>query len=211
MIEIILLIIVVVCLFGIIGKRSHPAHMKGFGAIFAERCPSCRTPISHRANHCPHCTQPTGFNQSARPMMSQRLWQTQQRRQMIDVTPRRNKIARESTMIRLLAGIFLVAASTVAHAQAPAPPAPLGWLYAPYTSCADPPRCSMGMVTVDADGLNVRQYPSGPASLALVNGTFVVALRREGEWLLVLPGCDLVLTGLWSWTSEVPLARCWIY
>src|SRR5262245_30023411 len=42
---------------------------------------------------------------------------------------------------------------TVTPPLPPGPP-PLGWVYAPYTQCADPPRCSMGMVNVQADGLN---------------------------------------------------------
>ena len=41
-------------------------------------------------------------------------------------------------------------------------PPPIGWVYGPYTQCADPPRCSMGMVNVQADGLNVRVAPNGP-------------------------------------------------
>jgi hypothetical protein len=61
MFEILLLIVIVVCLFGLIGKRSHPAHMKGLRAILARQCPSCRTPIPHNASYCPHCTQATGF------------------------------------------------------------------------------------------------------------------------------------------------------
>jgi len=33
-------------------------------------------------------------------------------------------------------------------------PPPIGWVYAPYTICGDSPRCSMGVVNVQADGLN---------------------------------------------------------
>ena len=44
--------------------------------------------------------------------------------------------------------------------QAAPPPVPaLGWVYGPYTMCGDPPRCSMGVVNVPADGLNVRVTP----------------------------------------------------
>jgi hypothetical protein len=93
----------------------------------------------------------------------------------------------------------------------PAPPAPLGWLYAPYTQCADPPRCSMGTVTVQADGLNVRITPDGPPVMALVNGTPFVPLDRRGNWFLVAPACSLTPTFLWSWTAGVPLNRCWIW
>lgn len=96
----------------------------------------------------------------------------------------------------------------------PGPPAslpPLGWVFGPYTSCADPPRCAVGMVTVAADGLNVRAAPNGPAVMALTNGTPLVPLGREGPWLLVAAGCDLTPTFAWSWTAGVPLNRCWIY
>jgi predicted amidophosphoribosyltransferase len=65
MIELFLLIVVVVCLFGLIGKRSHPTHMKGLRGITARQCPSCRTPISHNASYCPHCGQETKFSESA--------------------------------------------------------------------------------------------------------------------------------------------------
>src|SRR5215831_17890175 len=58
------------------------------------------------------------------------------------------------------------------------PPPPLGWVYGPYTSCADPPRCSAIVVNVAADGLNVRTVPNGYPLLALVNGTPVIPLQR---------------------------------
>jgi hypothetical protein len=90
-------------------------------------------------------------------------------------------------------------------------PPPIGWVFAPYTMCGDPPRCSMGVVNVDASGLNVRTVPNGPPVMALVNGTFLYPLRREGEWLLVAPACDLTPTWAWSWTAGVPLNRCWVY
>jgi hypothetical protein len=61
----------------------------------------------------------------------------------------------------------------------PGPPA-LGWVYGPYTICADPPRCSMGMVNVQADGLNVRVAPNGPPVMSLVNGVPLIPLQREG-------------------------------
>jgi hypothetical protein len=50
---------------------------------------------------------------------------------------------------------------TVAPPLPPGPP-PLGWVYGPYTMCGDPPRCSIGVVNVQADGLNVRIVPNGP-------------------------------------------------
>src|SRR6516162_8299667 len=40
-------------------------------------------------------------------------------------------------------------------------PPPIGWVYGPYTSCGNPPICSMGMVNVPASGLNVRTVPNG--------------------------------------------------
>jgi hypothetical protein len=90
-------------------------------------------------------------------------------------------------------------------------PPPIGWVYAPYTQCGDPPRCSMGVVSVAADGLNVRVVPNGPATMALVNGVPLIPVRREGPWLLVAAGCDLTPTFAWSWTAGVPLNRCWVY
>ena len=90
-------------------------------------------------------------------------------------------------------------------------PPPIGWVYGPYTQCADPPRCSMGMVNVQADGLNVRVAPNGPPVMSLVNGTLLVPLRQEGDWVLVAAGCDLTPTFAWSWTAGVPLNRCWVY
>jgi hypothetical protein len=60
----------------------------------------------------------------------------------------------------------------------PIPPAPpLGWVYGPYTMCGDPPRCSMGVVNVPADGLNVRIAPNGPPVMSLVNGTPLCLLK----------------------------------
>jgi hypothetical protein len=90
-------------------------------------------------------------------------------------------------------------------------PPPIGWVYAPYTQCGDPPRCSMGVVSVAADGLNVRVTPNGPPVMALVNGTPVIPVGRQGPWLLVAAGCDLTPTFAWSWTAGVPLNRCWVY
>ena len=99
---------------------------------------------------------------------------------------------------------------TVTPPLPPGPP-PLGWVYGPYTQCADPPRCSMGMVNVQADALNVRVAPNGPPVMSLVNGVPLIPLGREGEWLLVAAGCDLTPTFAWSWTAGVPLNRCWVY
>ena len=87
----------------------------------------------------------------------------------------------------------------------------IGWVYGPYTQCANPPQCSMGMVNVDASGLNVRVTPNGPPVMALVNGTPLYPVGREGPWLLVAPACDLTPTWAWSFTAGVPLNRCWVY
>jgi len=95
---------------------------------------------------------------------------------------------------------------------APIPPAPpLGWVYGPYTMCGDPPRCSTGVVNVPADGLNVRVAPDGPPVMSLVNGTPLIPLDKQGDWLLVAPACDLTPTWAWSWNAGVPLNRCWVY
>jgi hypothetical protein len=92
----------------------------------------------------------------------------------------------------------------------PGPP-PIGWVYGPYTQCANPRQCSMGVVNVQADGLNVRVAPNGPPVMALVNGTPLYPIGREGDWLLVAAGCDLTPTWAWSWSAGVPLNRCWVY
>jgi hypothetical protein len=99
---------------------------------------------------------------------------------------------------------------TVVPPLPPGPP-PLGWVYGPYTQCADPPRCSMGVVNVPADGLNVRATPNGYPVMSLVNGVPLIPLGKEGDWLLVAAGCDLTPTFAWSWTAGVPLNRCWVY
>jgi hypothetical protein len=70
---------------------------------------------------------------------------------------------------------------TVAPPLPPGPP-PLGWVYGPYTMCEDPPRCSMGVVNVPADGLNVRVTPNGPPVMSLVNGTPFYPLQKQGDW-----------------------------
>jgi hypothetical protein len=99
---------------------------------------------------------------------------------------------------------------TVVPPLPPGPP-PLGWVYGPYTMCGDPPRCSMGVVNVQADGLNVRVVPNGPPVMSLVNGTPFYPLNKQGDWLLVAPACDLTPTWAWSWNAGVPLNRCWVY
>jgi len=132
----------------------------------------------------------------------------------------------------LLASVVLALASLpgyaaeedVPSAEAPAPnpsvvvrpppyigPPPLGWVYGPYTSCANPPQCSMGVVNVQADGLNVRAAPDGPATLSLTNGTVFYPVQKEGDWMLVVPACDLTPAFGWSITAGVPLYRCWVY
>jgi len=86
----------------------------------------------------------------------------------------------------------------------------LGWVWTRYTSCPNPRSCSTVFVHVDANGLNVREYPEGRVVGSLVNGTPLTVLRREGHWTLVARQCDLVPTGLWSDTAGVPLSRCGI-
>jgi hypothetical protein len=92
-------------------------------------------------------------------------------------------------------------------------PPPIGWVYGPYTQCANPPQCSMGVVDVDASGLNVRVAPDAysPPVMALVNGTPLYPMDKKGDWLLVAPACDLTPTWAWSWNAGVPLNRCWVY
>jgi hypothetical protein len=95
--------------------------------------------------------------------------------------------------------------------EAPPPPTPLGWVYTRYTVCSEPRACPVVFVSVDADGLNVRAVPDGPPIMALVNGTPLVVLDRQGHWSLVASACDLTPTWAWSWTAGVPLNRCWVY
>jgi hypothetical protein len=110
----------------------------------------------------------------------------------------------------LAIAVLLVLGASATHAQVPPPP-PLGWVYGPYTTCANPPGCSMGVVNVPADGLNVRTAPNGYPVMSLVNGTPLIPLGKEGNWILVAAACDLTPTWAWSWTAGVPLNRCWIY
>ena len=99
-----------------------------------------------------------------------------------------------------------------APAGPPPVPAPLGWVYAPYTSCANPPGCSTGMVTVAAaDGLNVRAVPAGFGVVvaALANGTPLIPLGKDGDWILIAPACQIVPTYTYSVTAGgVPLSVC---
>jgi hypothetical protein len=90
-------------------------------------------------------------------------------------------------------------------------PRPIGCVWGPYTQCANPPQCSMGVVNVPADGLNVRVVPNGPPIMSLVNGTPLIPFQKQGDWLLVAPACDLTPTWVWSWNAGVPLNRCWVY
>ena len=94
----------------------------------------------------------------------------------------------------------------------PPPPPPLGWVYGPYTACGNPPSCSVGVVSLQADGLNVRTGPdaAAPPTMALVNGTPLIPMDKRGNWILVAAACDLTPTFLWSWTAGVPLNRCWL-
>jgi hypothetical protein len=85
----------------------------------------------------------------------------------------------------------------------------MGWVYRPYTSCANPPQCSVGMITVNADGLNVRTTPNGFVIAALANGVPLIPLGSEGNWVLIAPACPLVPTFTFSITAGgVPLSVC---
>jgi hypothetical protein len=88
------------------------------------------------------------------------------------------------------------------------PPYPVGWVYGPYTVCPNAPDCRTVFVSVGADGLNVRAVPNGPVLMSLANGTPVMPLQREGNWILVAPLCPLAPTYTWSITSGVPLSVC---
>jgi hypothetical protein len=92
----------------------------------------------------------------------------------------------------------------------PPPVPPLGWVYNYYVPCADP-QCRTLVVNVDAAGLNVRTAPNGYPVMSLVNGTPLIPLQKQGDWLLVAAACDLTPTFAWSWTAGVPLNRCWVY
>jgi hypothetical protein len=122
----------------------------------------------------------------------------------------------ESVVKLLLSAIFALASSS-AFAQyllpdAPPPPQPLGWVFTRYTVCPEPHTCPVVYVSVGADGLNVRAAgPDSPTIMALINGTPLVVLQRQGSWTLVAPACDLIPTGLWSWTAGVPLSRCYVW
>jgi hypothetical protein len=81
-----------------------------------------------------------------------------------------------------------------------------GWVYAPYTTCHPPQReC---VISVAVDGVNLRQQPNGFVVLALANGTPLTVYTGDHDWVYVGVMCDLVPTGLWSWTAGVPLYGC---
>jgi hypothetical protein len=127
----------------------------------------------------------------------------------------------------LLAGVAVLMATSAYAADEDVPPAeapvappsvvvrpppvpPLGWVYNYYAPCADP-QCRTVVVNVDASGLNVRTVPNGYPIMSLVNGTPLIPLQKQGDWLLVAPACDLTPTFAWSVTAGVPLNRCWVY
>jgi hypothetical protein len=90
----------------------------------------------------------------------------------------------------------------------PQAPPPLGFVWGRYTACIEPD-CRSVIVSVGADGLNVRVAPNGPVVLALANGVPVIPLRREGDWLLVAAACPLVPTFTASITAGgIPLSIC---
>src|SRR5262245_18033712 len=98
----------------------------------------------------------------------------------------------------LVAVLLLVGSPALANGHRPPPVAPpppveaapppveagppaeaLGWVYGPYTSCADP-SCGMLIVNVVVDGINVRSFPDGPIILTVGNGTPLFVLQRQG-------------------------------
>jgi hypothetical protein len=101
-------------------------------------------------------------------------------------------------------------ASVPRYGPPPPPLPPLGWVFYRYAPCADE-KCSTLIVNVGADGLNVRVSPNGYPIVALVNGTPLIPLQRQADWVLVAPACDLTPTFAWSWTAGVSLARCWVW
>jgi hypothetical protein len=92
----------------------------------------------------------------------------------------------------------------------PAPPLPsLGWLFGRHTVCLDPPGCSQIVVSVGADGLNIRTVPNGPIVAALANGTPIIPLQQADGWILVAVPCPLMPTFTFSVTAGgVPLSVC---
>lgn|SRR5262249_10693416 len=90
-----------------------------------------------------------------------------------------------------------------------APPLVLGWIFGRLTACLNPPVCTAIVVSVGADGANVRVAPDGPVVLALANGVPVIPLNQSGDWLLVAAGCPLMPTWTWSITAGgAPLNIC---
>jgi hypothetical protein len=89
----------------------------------------------------------------------------------------------------------------------PPPPAPLGWIWRYYAPCGDPD-CRTLVINVSVDGLNVRTVPQGPVVGALANGTPVIPLQKDGDWVLVAPACALSQTFTWSVTTGIPLSVC---
>jgi hypothetical protein len=59
----------------------------------------------------------------------------------------------------------------------------------------------MGVMNVDASGLNVRVVPNGPSGHSLSERNACYPDRATGPWLLVAAGCDLTPTFAWSWTA----------
>jgi hypothetical protein len=86
------------------------------------------------------------------------------------------------------------------------PPQPVletWWIYNwvhcnPYNDC---------IVTITVDGLNVRDSNNN-VQFAVVNGTPVHIVDRNGRWLQVTFSCPLAQTGLWSDTAGVPIMAC---
>jgi hypothetical protein len=91
----------------------------------------------------------------------------------------------------------------------PPPPVPLGWIWRTLAPCADP-ACGTLVVQVQADGANIRFAPAGFGVVlgAVANGTPLIPLQRDGDWVLVAAGCPLRPTFTISVTAGVPLSVC---
>lgn len=89
-------------------------------------------------------------------------------------------------------------------------PRPLGWVATAWTQCADPPRCSTGVVVTDVAGLHVRQTPNGAPIVVLANGTPIIQFdrTRDGKWILIAPACALAPVNAYSVTTGVSVAVC---
>lgn len=105
-----------------------------------------------------------------------------------------------------IAALMLCASAASAQPVDDQPQQPMGWIYGRYLLCMN----DICVISVQADGVNVRDRPNGHAFASLVNGTPMIPLEGygHGQWILVAPGCSLRPTGVWSDTAGVPLLTC---